>query len=137
MKYRQIEHTADFGIQVFGADPRELFSNAAHALFDLITDIRALKGERVERITVNGDDWPDLMFNWLRELLFFWNGKERLVKTVKIETLSENSLSAVVCYDPYDSDSHEIHTEIKAVTYHQLQVKSRPSGWEAQVIFDV
>lgn len=137
MRYRLIEHTADVGIHVFGTDAETLFANAAFALFDLITDSRALKGERVERITVNGDDRPDLMVNWLRELLFFWNGKERLVKTVKIETLSENSLSAVVCYDPYDSDSHEIHTEIKAVTYHQLQVKSRPSGWEARVIFDV
>ena len=30
-KYKQIDHTADFGIHVLGSDPKELFANAALA----------------------------------------------------------------------------------------------------------
>ncbi len=29
MKYETIDHTADFGIHVFGADAKDLFANAA------------------------------------------------------------------------------------------------------------
>ena len=33
MKYRIIDHTADVGLHVFGADPSELFATAARAMF--------------------------------------------------------------------------------------------------------
>ncbi|MEJ2658936.1 MAG: archease, partial [Desulfobacterales bacterium] len=72
-QYELIDHTADFGIRVFGSDSRELFANAAWALFDIITETEALTGNDSCRITVTGDDWSDLMVNWLREVLYLWN----------------------------------------------------------------
>ena len=137
MKYRLIDHTADFGLHVYGSDPKELFANAAHTMFDLITDVGKLEGLDDCNIRVEGDDCPDLMVNWLRELLYFWNGKEMLVKTAEILSLSENDLSAKLIFDQYAPDRHVIKTEIKAVTYHQIQVISGPSGWDAKIIFDV
>jgi SHS2 domain-containing protein len=135
--YRLIDHTADFGMQVFGSDSQELFSNAALALFDVITEMDVLKGCNSCNITASGEDWPDLMINWLREVLYLWNGKEMLVKSVQILSLSENNISAKIYFDAYMPDRHIIKTEIKAVTYHQIQVKSSPSGWKAQIIFDI
>jgi len=136
-KYKLINHTADIGIQVFGSDSQELFINAALALFDVITEMDVLKGRDSCNITASGEDWPDLMINWLREVLYLWNGKERLVKSVQILSLSENKISAKIYFDAYKPDRHIIKTEIKAVTYHQIQVKSSPSGWKAQIIFDI
>ena len=137
MKYRIIEHTADFGIHVYGRDINRLFANAAHALFDQITDVRILEGKVENKIRVSGDDWPDLMVNWLRELLCLWTVEDRLVKDVDITNLSEYSLRAIVTGDPYDQNRHSIKEEIKAVTYHQIDVHQGPSGWEARIIFDV
>ncbi len=137
MKYKLIDHTADFGMQVFGSDLKDLFANSAHAMFDQIADIKALKGLDECKIHVRGDDWPDLMVNWLRELLYLWSGREMLVKAVDILSLTEYELSANVKFDHYDPDRHVIKGEIKAVTYHQIQVKSGPEGWEAVIIFDV
>ncbi len=136
-KYNLIDHTADFRIHVFGSDPKELFANAAWAMFDIITEIDQLKGLDSCNIEVSGNDWPDLMVNWLREVLYLWNGRELLVKSFHIISLSENNLSVRVNFDPFNSDRHIIKTEIKAVTYHQIQVNSSPSGWEAKIIFDV
>jgi SHS2 domain-containing protein len=137
MRYKLIDHTADFGIHVFGADAKDLFINAAHALFDVITDIDMLNGLDENNIRITGEDWPDMMVNWLRELLYLWSGKEVLVKTVQILSLTEKELSANVMTDPYDPDRHAVKIEIKAVTYHQIQVSSGLSGWEARIIFDV
>jgi SHS2 domain-containing protein len=136
-KYKLIDHTADFGIHVFGSDSRELFSNAAWALFDILTEIKALTGKDSCRLTVSGDDWPDLMVNWLREVLYLWNGKERLVQSVQILSLSGKKISAKIYFDAYTPNRHIIKTEIKAVTYHQVYVKSGPFGWEAGIIFDI
>jgi len=135
--YKLIDHTADFGIQVFGSDSQALFINAALALFDVITEMGALNGDDSCIISASGEDWSDLMINWLREILYLWNGKERLVKSIRILSLSENRISAKIYFDAYLPDRHTIKTEIKAVTYHQIQVKRSPSGWKARVIFDI
>jgi len=137
MRYTLIDHTADFGIHVFGSDPKALFANAAYAMFDMLTETDLLKGTGSTDLQVTGADWPDLMVNWLRELLYFWNGKELLVKKVQILSLSETELSANIEFDPFDPDRHEIKIEIKAVTYHQIEVADGPEGWEARIIFDV
>ncbi len=137
MKYETIDHTADFGIRVFGADAKDLFANAAFALFDLITDIDALKGLNEYKVRITGDDWPDTMVNWLRELLYLWTCKEMLVKATDIFYLTEHEVTARVNFDLFDPDRHEIKNEIKAVTYHQLQVESTPLEWESKIIFDV
>jgi len=137
MRYKLIDHTADFGIHVFGSDPKDLFTNAALAMVNQITDIDALKGTVEHNLNITGADWSDLMVNWLRELLYLWTGKEMLVKTAEILSIAEQKLSAKVKSDPFDPDRHEIKNEIKAVTYHQIQVNSGPDGWDSKIIFDV
>ena len=137
MRYKIIDHTADFGIHVFGSDAKRLFSNAVIAMFDLLTDIDLLEGLHHLDFEISGEDWPDLMVNWLRETLYLWNGQEMLVKTASIQSITQRNLAASVTFDPYDPERHVIKVEIKAVTYHQIQVYSNLSGWEAKVIFDV
>ena len=137
MKYTLIDHTADLGIHVIGNSPKELFTNAAQAMIDQITDSSTLKDSGNHRLHVEGADWTDLMINWLRETLFLWTGKEILVKTVSVSHLSEHEILADLGFDRYAPDRHIIKTEIKAVTYHQAKVKRTRSGWEAKIIFDV
>ena len=138
MTYKLIDHTADFGIQVFGSDLTALFENAAHAMFDLIVDHHKAGGTQRRQVDLKGDDWPDLMVNWLRELLYLWNGKGLIVKKADISSISEYNISAIVKIDPYDPTLHEIKEEIKAVTYHQIVVRPKGDrGWESKIIFDV
>ncbi len=137
MRYNLTDHTADFGIHVFGSDLNNLFENAASAMFDVITDMEKLQGLNEHKIHVKGDDWPDLMVNWLREMLFLWTGRELLAKKISILSLCEYELTASIMCDPYDPDNHFIKNEIKAVTYHQIEVYGAPTGWESKIIFDV
>lgn len=138
MKYELIDHTADFGIRVFGNDLKNLFENAAFALSDMIAGIPSPTGQASSRdVILEGDDLPDLMANWMRELLFFWTGRELLVSGAEMISLAENSLAAKVETVDYDPDIHEIIHEIKAVTYHGLRVDKTDDGWEATLILDV
>ncbi|MGE0085182.1 MAG: archease [Desulfococcaceae bacterium] len=137
MKYVLTDHTADFGLRIFGDNPAELFSNAAFALSDLISERDRIAGREMLEIHAEGEDWPDLMFNWLRELLGLWTGREFLVLEAKVSAISEYKLTAQVKGDFYDPEKHVIRDEIKAVTYHRLSVDAGEAGWEAGVILDV
>ena len=135
--YRLIDHTADFGLEIFGRDPGELFKQSALALTDLLTDPNRLAGRNRRTLAVDGSDWEDLLINWLRELLYLYNGESQLVAAVDITAIEPTRLRARLATDDYLEAHHEIRNEIKAVTYHQLEVKQMDSGWRARVIFDI
>jgi SHS2 domain-containing protein len=135
--YRLIDHTADFGLEISGRSPSDLFQQAAKALTDLLTDPCLLKEQRRHTLTIDGSDWEDLLINWLRELLYLYNGEAQFVTGVEIITIEQNGLRAVVATEDYRMGHHEIRNEIKAVTYHQLEVRVDNDRWRARVIFDV
>ena len=137
MSYYLTDHTADIGIRIVSPELKTLFEEAAYAMFDQITDMDAVKADTEKIIQVEGDDLPDLMVNWLRELLFLWTGTEMLMKKAEVMLLSEKELTAKLHLEPYDPQKHSINNEIKAVTYHQIDVRHESDGWETTIIFDV
>jgi len=135
--YTLIDHTADVGIQIKTKSLAALFTEAAEGLFDQIVDRKALMGEKRIRIEVQGFDLPDLMVNWLRELLYLWNGKALLVKAADVQSITDSAFEAAVSASAYDPSKHTIVGEIKAITYHRISVDETPDGWESLVILDV
>lgn len=135
--FETIDHTADFGIRVTAPDLPGLFREAGIALMASMIDLRTVDALQTQAVEVTGADWPDLMVNWLRELLYLFNGEEFLVREIDIQRLAEFSLTAEVAGTAFDPDRHRIETEIKAVTYHDIEVARTADGWSAQVIFDI
>jgi SHS2 domain-containing protein len=56
---------------------------------------------------------------------------------IDIVHISDTSVSARVSIERYQPERHEIRHEIKAVTYHQIDVSRTTDGWQAVVVFDV
>lgn len=138
--YEVIDHTADIGIRVWGDSHKALFVHASQGMFDLIVHPQGDDtgtGEQKEVLRVTGNDGVDLFINWLRELLYIWTGRERLVRTVDIASLTATKISAAVTTYPFNPSQHTIRHELKAVTYHQARVDRCQDGWMAEVIFDV
>jgi SHS2 domain-containing protein len=46
-------------------------------------------------------------------------------------------LKAVAKGEPFQEGVHVIKTEVKAVTYHQIEVREEKGRWKAQVILDL
>ena len=137
MRYMLIDHTADFGIHVFGKDEKALFENAGLAMFELMVDAGDTDECRRCLLTVEGNDWPDLMVNWLRELLYLWTGKEKILRSIGVQKLTPFRIVARVDVEPFQKGRHTVLNEIKAVTYHQIQAGPENDHWEAKIIFDV
>jgi protein archease len=135
--YHTFDHTADLGLAINGASEEKLFANAAFAILDIITDLNRVEARDARRIAVEGDNREDLLINFLREVLYLYNGERWLLKEIRIIRLSEKGLEAEALGETFDEQKHEIRKEIKAVTYHQAEVRQTPANWTARVIFDV
>jgi len=137
MPYTLIDHTADIGICITGDTLTDLFVEAATAMFDQLTDTARLSGAHRKQIEITGIDRPDLLVNFLRELLSFWTIDACLVKNVRIHYINDEHLTADIRFDEYTPETHEILKDIKAVTYHGISVDETDAGWGATIIFDV
>jgi SHS2 domain-containing protein len=135
--YTLLNHTADLRIRVTGTDLADLFKNAGLALFDLIIDSDRRESGEVMTLNIGGDDPADLMVNYLRELLYLWTGNQKWVTLIDILHISDTAVSARVSIVRHVPKQHEILHEIKAVTYHQIDVSPTEDGWQAAVVLDV
>ena len=63
--------------------------------------------------------------------------EHRIFSEFEVVTLSEQHLEADVSGEIFDPARHTIFTEIKAVTFHDLQLERYERGWKAQIIFDL
>ena len=120
-RYETFDHTADIGIRAFGRTVGEVFTNAAYALFDQLTDLRKVGERATQEISVEGADREDLLIRWLGELLFLSLSRGYLFKEFSILHLNSNSLKAIARGEIFDPSRHRFKTEIKAVTYHQVE----------------
>ena len=135
--YKLLNHTADIRIEVWGKTKKELFGNIVEAMFDLMVDIQHINTVEEKVVSIAGADIEDLLVNFLREALYLFNGKRWLVKKCKLLELTTGQIVTQFQGELYDSDKHQLKTEIKAVTYHGLSIEKKAQGWKAKVIFDV
>ncbi len=136
-KYAVFDHTADLGVEIYGKDEKELFSNAAHALFDIMTDINIVYPKTERDIRVEGSGLEDLMVNFLREILYLFNGEGLSLHNFLVSEMDSYHIKGTVRGEKIDPDRHCLNMEVKAVTYHRAEVKKGSHGWTARVIFDV
>jgi len=135
--YETFDHTADIGIRAFGRTPEEVFIHAAEALFNVLTDLGSIRGQLTREVEVRGSDLEDLLVRWLGELLYLCEGEGYLFREFSIVQLTPTSLKAAARGERFDPTRHEFKTEIKAVTYHQVEVSQKGETWVGKVIFDL
>jgi SHS2 domain-containing protein len=133
--YELIEHTADVGVKAYGKTVAEAFEHAAEAMFDIITDESTIDSIGEYDIQLEAPDLEQLLVDWLSKLLFL-NDAEDLVFGKFEMTLTDNHLSAHIFGEKYNKKKHKMGVEIKAVTYHMLEVHKIDPIF-VQVLFDI
>jgi len=136
-RFEIFDHTADIGVIVYGENLKALFENAGEAFFRLITDVRKVRYRVEKRIEIGGETLDRLMVDWLSELLYLHDVENLLFRGFKVESVGEGGLKAVVKGEPFQQGVHVIKTEVKAVTYHRMEVRQDNGRWRVQIIFDL
>lgn len=136
-RYEQFGHTADIGVRVFGKDKKELFGNAAFAMFDIIADLEGLTSSIAQDIKLDAPDAEELLIAWLDELLFHFYTKQIIFFRFDIMEFSDTHISARAYGRPVGANRNRLKTEIKAATYSDLAIKKTAEGFQVEIIFDV
>ena len=135
--FEVIDHTADVGIIAYGADIKEIFSNAALALFSLITEPESIENKFHLDLEVSSEDTESLLIEWLNELVYLFDAKHVLFNRFDIGSLTDNDLKATCYGEHFDAVKHTMKVGVKAATYHMLKLDKSDDGFKAQVILDI
>ena len=136
MKFEFLPHTADIRMRIEGETLPELFDAGIKGMSHILKENQRNKqGQKYsEIIAVKSADVTCLLIDFLSELLAMSYTKKLVFSEVKFLEFSEQLLSAKVSGSAIDS----FDEEIKAVTYHEADIKRNKSGkWETMVVFDI
>jgi len=132
-----LDHTADLGIMVTGLDLRDLFEKAAHSMMQIMIEGQPTGKTSSLQLSVSGEDYADLMVRWLGEILYLFQGEDKIVICTEISSITKSHINATLQTVPFNPKQHEVLAEIKAVTYHLIEVVCENGCWKATIIFDL
>lgn len=135
--YELIDHTADVGVKAFGKNLSEAFQNIAKGMFDIITDNSEIESVGQYDLELEAPDLEQLLVDWLSELLYLNSARNQVFGFFIVDLDEKNKkLTAKIFGDKFDLSKHKIGSEIKAVTYHMLEVRNK-RPYHVQVLFDI
>lgn len=140
MPWAVVEHTADVGIEVRAATLETLFVDAAAGFCDVITEVARIGAGEERAFEVEAAGLDLLLVAWLEELLFRFETTGFLYPggEASVEGKGDSwAFRARMRGDRFDAERHPLKVQIKAITYHALEVARDEQGWCARVIFDI
>lgn len=135
--FQVIDHTADVGIIAYGTDMKQVFSNAAFALFSLITQPETIEEDLQRKLEVVAEHRDSLLVEWLNELIYLFDAEHLLFRRFDIDSLTSNKLEATCYGERFNPLRHKLKLGVKAATYHMLKLDKRSNAYRAQVLFDI
>jgi SHS2 domain-containing protein len=135
--YKNLDHTADVGLEAWGPSREALFSNISKGLSDLIVEVDRVVPKREVEWAVDADSPEELLVKQLEEILYRLDKEGMVFSDFQISLRGLNAIKCLAYGEKLDRERHGFKTEIKAVTYHQIYLGEDNGEWKARVIFDV
>lgn len=138
-KFEFFDVTADVGYRAYGKTLEEAFENAALAMFEVMTDTSKINQLIEKKVEIESEDTFALLYDWLDELIFLHDSENLIFSRFKIEITKKSQdvylLQGSVGGEAFDSNKHESREDVKAVTYHMMDIKEE-DGFILRVILD-
>lgn len=138
--YKQIDHTADIAFEVSGESLEELFKASSKAWLTSVIDETTFSHGEIKKLKLNSFSKEQLLVDFLSELNFYLFTKKwlcYLVDDLSIEKKEDDwSLSAGLTGINISSKIHLKH-EIKAITFHQMNIKKSGNVFSTPLVFDI
>jgi SHS2 domain-containing protein len=131
------DHTADIGLKERAKNLKLLFKKCAIKIVKLSLKKSKNRGElkKLNILLKNKTiSYEDLLHDFLNEIIYFIFVKKIYPVKINIENISENKIKALIFYRKINEN--EIIRELKSVTYHNLKIKKKNTGFLAEMIID-
>ena len=129
----------DAVLEAYGETLEDAFENAAKGLNDTMVELKTVIPDREIRITAEGHDLYSLLFDWLDKvmLLLVADGIVMSDFSVKIRQDKGYFLEGIAKGERLNLDKHHYKVEIKAVTYHEMDIKQEKGKASVRFLLDL
>jgi SHS2 domain-containing protein len=135
-KYKFIDDlTSDVMFEAYGKDLKEVFANAAEAMFTVICHIKKVKPKKALLIEAEAESAGKLMIAWLQELIAAVDTEGMFFSKFEIQEISEKRIKAKCWGEPVTPEKGE--TVVKAVTYYKFLFEKTSQGYKTRVSLDI
>lgn len=139
-EFTYFETMADIGVKVTAPDMDEAFSYAAQGVLNLITDIDKIEPVLTKNIKIISEDEYGLLYDWITEILIILSTDDFIGSQYKVDITEIDEgykLNAQIKGDTYDLNKYNYKTEVKAITYHLMNIKKTDNKIHMSFILDL
>ena len=140
-KFNFIDHTADIAVEVTGDTINDLFIASAFAWQESVFEKNGVNLSDEREINIEELSYEELLVSFLDELNFLLLTKKWIMGKVDKIQIQKNddkiNLKAIVTGENFDDKRHQLKVEIKAVTFHQIEIREVNNKYFTRIIFDI
>ena len=139
-QFKYFDTTADIGITVESDNIIDAFKNSALGTLNLITDIEKIKTETTKEILIESEDEYGLLYDWITELLILLDSENFMASEYDINIEEKEDklvLSGTISGDTYNTNTYNYKTEVKAITYHEMNIEKSEDNITIKFIVDL
>ena len=144
-KIEELPHTADVKYLINADNLNEAFELCGYCFGLTITDLITIEWEELVEFQLNSEDLEGLLYDFITELIFIFDTRNIIVSQFnKLRIIKEDSSYKIVVQgrgQRFDPEIHERRTEIKAMTYSEMEINLDHSDFSKPVsiivVFDI
>ncbi len=139
-QYEYFPHTADMRFRAYGKTLEDAFANASLAMFNIMLETKKVNPVLERKISVRAKEKESLLFDFLGKFLFLLDSENFALNKVESITIEKKEdayfLESVILGDEL-SEKYETKTQVKAITYNEMQIKQEKGIWAINAVVDV
>jgi SHS2 domain-containing protein len=131
--YEILHHTADVRLHVTASTLEALFEEALRGLMEVMHGASAAGDEHTESIDLESVNLTALLIDFLNEALVRAVVRRRAFTGASFASLGETRVKATLTSVPAES----FDEDVKAVTYHEAEVRREGGQWTTMLVLDI
>jgi SHS2 domain-containing protein len=123
--YRLLDHVTDAIVEVTAPALEAAFLSAAESVVDITLDRETVRERERRQVAASGKDLDYLLLNWLEEVIYLLITEGFAVRRLDVRLSRSDAyrIDAVAHGEPIDLERHRFRVEIKAPTFHQMEIR--------------
>jgi SHS2 domain-containing protein len=138
--FRYLDHMTDAIVEAYGSSLDEAFENSAKGLVNTMIDLKQITPDQEYEIVAKGYDAKSLLYDWLEKVMLGLLIDNIALSDFKVKISKSNGdyfLKGIAKGEVLDLKKHHYKIEIKAVTYHQMEIKRTENKVTTRFLLDL
>jgi|SRR5919199_4101243 SHS2 domain-containing protein len=138
--FRYLDHITDVVIEAYGNTLDDAFENSARALVNTMFDLKEVSDNDEIKVEAWGHDLESLLYNWLEKVLLVVLIDNIVVSDFKVKISKKNDdylLVGVARGENMNLRIHHYKVEVKAVTYHEMEIRQEKNKVTTRFLLDI